>query len=81
MAEQRVVLIGKPDCHLCQDARAVVERVCTETGTSWAELSILDDPTLADAYWEQIPVVLVDGEVAATWFVDPGALMKRLAAR
>ncbi|MEV7448567.1 glutaredoxin family protein, partial [Streptomyces nigra] len=27
-----VTLIGKPDCHLCDDAQSVVERVCAETG-------------------------------------------------
>lgn len=40
-ADERVVtLIGKPGCHLCDDARAVVEEVCTETGASWEEKDI-----------------------------------------
>ena len=52
----RITLIGKPGCHLCDDARAVVERVAAETGTAWEELSILDDPELREQYAEQIPV-------------------------
>jgi hypothetical protein len=50
----RVTLIGKPDCHLCDAARAVIDEVCAETGDSYVERSILDDPELADLYWEQI---------------------------
>ncbi len=69
-AAPRVLLIGKPGCHLCDDARMVVASVCAEVGTAFAERSILDDPSLYDEYWERIPVLLVDGRVAAFWRVD-----------
>ena len=75
----RVRLVGKPGCHLCDDARVVISRVCAELDVSWDEVSILDDPVLADRYWEQIPVTLVDGQVHATWHVDPGRLRAALA--
>jgi hypothetical protein len=74
----RVVLVGKPGCHLCDEARAVIARVCAEQGVRWEEVSILDDPGLADRYWEQIPVTLVDGEVLGVWRVDPGRLAAAL---
>jgi hypothetical protein len=60
-ASPRVVLIGKPACHLCDQARAVVAEVCERLGVDWAEQSIFDDPALYDEYWERIPVTLVDG--------------------
>ncbi len=66
----RVQLVGKPGCHLCVDARRVVQRVCEESGIPWEELDILSDPALADRYWEQIPVTLVDGDVVGVWSVD-----------
>jgi hypothetical protein len=75
----RVTLIGKPDCHLCEDARAVIAAVCAETGEAYVELSILDDPELADQYWEQIPVTLVDGVQHDFWRVDPTRLRAALA--
>jgi hypothetical protein len=78
MGEPRVTLIGKPDCHLCEDAAAVIAQVCAETGDTWHELSILDDPVLADAYWERIPVVLVDGQPHDFWRVDPVRLRAAL---
>jgi hypothetical protein len=79
--DARVTLIGKPDCHLCEDARAVVAAVCAETGEQFVELSILDDPELADLYWEQIPVTLVDGVQHDYWRVDPDRLRAALAGR
>ncbi len=54
----RVRLVGKPGCHLCDQARVTIARVCAELGQPWEELSILEDPVLADLYWEQIPVTL-----------------------
>jgi hypothetical protein len=77
----RITLIGKPGCHLCDDARAVVERVATDTGAGWEELSILDDPALAEQYWEHIPVVLVDGEQHDFWRVDEDRLRAALSGR
>lgn len=75
----RVTLIGKPDCHLCDDARAVVVAVCEETGETWTELSIADDPALYDEYWERIPVVLVDGRPHDFWRIDAVRLAAALA--
>ena len=77
----RITLIGKPGCHLCEDARVVVERVAEDTGVGWLELSILDDQTLAAQYAEQIPVVLVDGEQHDFWRVDEQRLRAALAGR
>ena len=78
MADERVILVGKPGCHLCDDARVVVAAVCGDMGVSWGEVSLLDDPDLADRYAEQIPVVLVDGAVHDFWRVDSERLRKAL---
>jgi hypothetical protein len=79
--EPRITLIGKPGCHLCDDAREVVAAVAAETGTQWRELSILDDAALSERYWEQIPVVLVDGEQHDYWRVDADRLRNALTGR
>jgi Glutaredoxin-like domain (DUF836) len=75
----RVLLLGKPGCHLCDEARVVVERVCHELGIGWSERSILDDPALTERYAEQIPVILVDGYEHAVWRVDEDRLRIALA--
>ncbi|CAB4974543.1 unannotated protein [freshwater metagenome] len=74
-----VTIIGKPDCHLCDDARASVMAVCAELGLEWEERSILDDPGLYDEYWEKIPVILIDGRVHDYWRVDPQRLRRALS--
>ena len=76
----RVVLIGKPDCHLCEDVKSIIEKVCTELDVEWTELSILDDPALASQYFELIPVTLVDGNPHDQWRVNENRLRAALLA-
>lgn len=73
-----VTLIGKPGCHLCDDARAVVEKVAVATGAAVVEQDITQDEELYRRYWEQIPVVLVDGEQHTFWRVDEDRLRRAL---
>jgi glutaredoxin len=70
----RIVLYGRSGCHLCDDARAVLERI----GEPFAEIDIETDAALHAAYLERIPVVAVDGEELFDFFVDEGALRGRL---
>jgi glutaredoxin len=76
----RITLLGKPGCHLCDDARAVVSRVADELAVPWDERSILDDEELLAAYAEQIPVVLIDGRQHTFWRVDEARLRAALEA-
>jgi len=74
-----LTLIGKPGCHLCDDARAVIAEVLADVdGVELIELSIADDPALAAEYAEDIPVVLIDGRVHSNWRVDAARLRARL---
>ncbi|MGI8644772.1 MAG: AMP-binding protein [Nocardioides sp.] len=75
----RVTLYGRPGCHLCDDARAVIEKVCADLGESFEELSIDDDEELARRYREEIPVTLVDGRRHDFWRVDETRLRAALA--
>jgi hypothetical protein len=79
MPAPRIVLIGKPGCHLCDDAREVISRVAGELGVGWTERSILDDADLRERFWEQIPVKLVDGRQHDFWRVDEARLRTALA--
>ena len=81
MSHVRLTIIGKPECHLCDVAGEVIDGVVRELRSAASDrqvtverLSILDDPELHERYWEQIPVVLVDGREHAHWHVDPAAL-------
>ncbi len=74
----RITLYGKPGCHLCDDARAVVERVCADLGTSYDEVDITTSPELMRVYGEQIPVTFVDGRQHDFWRVDERRLRAAL---
>ena len=73
-----VTLYGKPGCHLCDDARAVVEQVRAEHPFDLREVDVSLDPELNRAYGERIPVLEVDGEELFEFFVDQAELMRRV---
>jgi glutaredoxin len=72
-----VVLYGRPGCHLCDDARVVLERLREELGFVLRERDIEQDERLHRAYLERIPVVTIDGEEAFDFFVDEAELRAR----
>jgi glutaredoxin len=74
-----VTVYGRPGCHLCDDALAVLERVCAESPFELRTVNIEDDDALLRAYLERIPVVAIDGEEAYDYFVDEADLRARLA--
>ncbi|WOF23594.1 glutaredoxin family protein [Microbacterium betulae] len=82
----QLTLIGKPDCHLCDVAREVVDQVVADLPDETAdsieivERSIADDEALAAQWWEKIPVVLIDGQLHGHWRVSPDRLRAALAA-
>ncbi len=74
----RVTLYSRPGCHLCEQARAVVEQVCVELGEAYVEVSIDDDPALQERFGEEIPVTFVDGRQHDFWRVDADRLRAAL---
>ena len=77
----RVVLLGKPGCHLCEVARDVVDAVCADLEEPVVHRSTLDDVAWEMRYWEFIPVLFVDGRPHSYWRVDADALRADLQAR
>jgi Glutaredoxin-like domain (DUF836) len=56
----------------------VIQSVRTEVPFELVETDISGDEELERRYRERIPVVLVDGEEAFTYFVHPEGLRRRL---
>ena len=73
-----VTLYAKPGCHLCDDARAVVERVRAEHPFELREVDISLDARLHREYGERIPVLALDGEELFDFFVEEAVLVERL---
>jgi glutaredoxin len=74
----RVTLYGRAGCHLCDEARAVVERVCAELGEAFDEVDIDTDPALLERFDEEVPVTFVDGRQHDFWRVDEARLRAAL---
>jgi glutaredoxin len=75
----RVTLYTRPGCHLCHEARVVVERVCADLGEEYDEVDITGDPALLERFTEEIPVTFVDGRQHDFWRVDEQRLRTALA--
>jgi redox-sensing transcriptional repressor len=73
-----VVLYGRPGCCLCDEARAVLERVRAEQPFELLERDIERDEKLLRDYLERIPVVTLDGEELFDFTVDEAVLRDRL---
>ena len=59
-----LTLYSRPGCHLCDDMKAVVERVA-RTSTPVPTIEVIDissDPELEALYGLEIPVLLVNGK-------------------
>ncbi|MBO1414629.1 glutaredoxin family protein [Streptomyces sp. FH025] len=79
-ADRTVTLLGKPGCHLCDEAREVIVRVTGELGAAFEEKDITRDEELYRRYGEQIPVTLIDGRQHDFWRVDERRLRAALGA-
>jgi len=72
----KLVLYGRPGCHLCDDARVVLERI----GAPFEEVDIESDDALLRRYLERIPVVALDGEELYDFSVDEQDLRARVGS-
>ena len=78
MSTARVTFYSRQGCHLCDDARQVVARVCDDLGESFDEVDITLDDELEDRFGEDIPVTFVDGRQHDFWRVDETRLRAAL---
>jgi glutaredoxin len=76
----QLTLYGKPGCHLCEEAHAVVLAVRERHPFELEEIDITRDPTLEARYRERIPVVAIDGEEALELVIEATELERRLAS-
>jgi glutaredoxin len=74
-----VVLYGRPGCHLCEDALAIIERVSTHAVFVFEQVDIESDDALLSRYLERIPVITVNGRETFELFVDERELESAVA--
>jgi glutaredoxin len=75
----KVVAYGRPGCHLCEEALAVIEEVGARVAFELEQVDIESDDALFKRYLERIPVVVIDGRETFELFVDSVAFEQALA--
>jgi glutaredoxin len=73
-----VTLYTKPDCSLCDDALAALERVRARRPFELLTVDITRDAGLSRRYGERVPVIAVDGADTFDYHVDEAALESML---
>ena len=79
MSTPRVTVYSRPGCHLCEEALAVVAKVCADLGESYDVVNIDVDATLAERFGEEVPVTFVDGKQHDFWRVSEDRLRAALS--
>jgi hypothetical protein len=77
--EARLGLVTRVGCHLCDEAKVVMDRVAAATGETWVEIDVDADVELEREYGDRVPVVLLDGKEHGYWRVEEERLLRDLA--
>lgn len=76
-----IVLYGKPGCHLCDEARALLDRLSRRYPMDVEEVDITRDPDLFRRYDIRIPVLLIDGRIEMDAPIGEDGLRRALRGR
>lgn len=74
-----VVLFSRPGCHLCDEARAVIQGVRASVAFSFEEVDIERDDALVRDYGYRVPVIAIDGQDRFEVSVDERTLRAAVA--
>jgi len=75
----RLVLYGRPDCHLCDQARAGLRKLLADgLAFELEEVNIESDDSLHSRFLERIPVIELDGEIVSELWLDVDGLRARI---
>jgi glutaredoxin len=73
-----VTVYSRTGCHLCEEALAVVAKVCADVGETYDVVNIDDDAALTEQFGEEVPVTFVDGKQHDFWRVSEDRLRAAL---
>ena len=73
-----LTLYSKPGCHLCDDMKAVIDRVARRLPLSLEVVDISSDPDLLARYELEIPVLLIEGRKVAKYRIGERELEEKL---
>jgi glutaredoxin len=74
----QIEIYSRPGCHLCDEAKEVIDRVRKRYGFELRVINIEADPALESAYGTEIPVVFINGTKAFKYHVDERELDRKV---
>lgn len=73
-----VELFSKEDCHLCQEARTLLEKVRREIPFDLMEEKLVPGHPLYERFHDKVPVVFINHEEVFHFRVDEHTLREKL---
>ena len=77
-AAREVTIYTRPDCHLCEEAKAAIAPLLREFGAALREINIDEDSVLKERYGWDVPVIFIGAHKAAKHRVDLPQFRKQL---
>ena len=74
----QIEIYSRPGCHLCDEAKEVIERVRQRHPFSVSEINVESDPALEREYGTDIPVILLNGRQVFKHRVNERELEKKV---
>ncbi len=74
----QIEIYSRPGCHLCDDAKAVIEPFIGKYSIQLKVTDVDSDSALREAYGWEIPVVMINGKEAFRHRVDRAGLERKL---
>jgi glutaredoxin len=76
----KVTLYSKAGCHLCDEARDMLDEIATQVPYDLTEVDIRKDPQIFELYRYRIPVILLNETVVAEGRIDYNSLASAFGA-
>lgn len=74
----KIDIYSKPDCSLCDEAKAAIEKVKNQFPVTISEVDISKDPLLFEKYKEKIPAIFINNKLAFVYKINGITLKKKL---
>jgi glutaredoxin len=75
-----VTIYSRPGCHLCDEMKALVQKVAQTIPLTLEDIDIFGDDELEERYGLEIPVLFVEGKRIASGRIKEDALIRALTS-
>lgn len=77
----KVVFYTKAGCHLCDDARDLLEDLAADIPFELTEIDIRTDPDIFDTYRYRIPVIIINGQATVEGRINQEDIWKAFTSQ